>query len=105
MGADTKGKHEISVSLFERARVFADDVEQSVTIGESQHAFQAGLLDRAQITPIGDLITGKALGRTGADDITIFDGTGVGLQDVAAARLAVELCRARGAAVNILEIL
>lgn len=91
MGADTKGKHEIQETLFRNASIFADDVDQAIRIGECQHGFQNGLIDRARIVPIGDVITGLAPGRLDEGQITIFDGTGVGLQDIVAARLALDL--------------
>ena len=96
MGTDTVGKQEVEAALLAKARVFTDEVAQSVTIGEAQHAIKAGLMSADQITPIGDVITGRAAGRIGVDEITLFDGTGVGLQDLAVARRAVERARERG---------
>jgi alanine dehydrogenase len=88
MGTDTKGKQEVDESLLARAHVFTDEVAQSVTIGEAQHAIAAGLIAPDAITPMGAVINGTHPGRTGADQITLFDGTGVGLQDLAAAAIA-----------------
>ncbi|WP_435258261.1 iminosuccinate reductase BhcD [Thioclava sp. FR2] len=96
MGTDTVGKQEVEAALVAKARVFTDEVAQSVTIGEAQHAIKAGLIAADQITPIGDVITGRAAGRKSADEITLFDGTGVGLQDLAVASRAVERARERG---------
>jgi len=101
MGADTKGKHEIQESLLASASVFADDVDQAIHIGECQHGFQAGLIDRARIATIGDVITGRAPGRPDDGQITIFDGTGIGLQDIVAARLALDLARSQGKAIHL----
>ncbi|MBX3567096.1 MAG: ornithine cyclodeaminase family protein [Rhizobiaceae bacterium] len=98
MGTDTKGKQEVDAALLKRARVFTDEVGQSVTIGEAQHAVAQGLIDAADITPIGAVIAGLAKGRLAPEDITLFDGTGVGLQDLAVAAAAVEAAKARGLA-------
>ena len=100
MGTDTKGKMEIDKTLFSHATVFADEVAQSITIGEAQHAITDGLIDQSDITPIGDVINGKHAGRTSAQDITIFDGTGVGLQDLAVASVAMKVAVEKGLAVR-----
>ncbi len=101
MGTDTVGKQEVDPQLLTRARVFADEVAQSVTLGEAQHAVGAGLIAADAITPIGAVIDGRAPGRTAADQITLFDGTGVGLQDIAVAARALALARESGAAVEV----
>lgn len=101
MGADTKGKQEVAPALVARARLFVDDVAQAITLGECQHAHAAGLIDVAALTPIGAVINGSSAGRTSADEITLFDSTGVGLQDVAAAQLALELALKAGRAVEL----
>lgn len=88
MGTDTKGKQEVEAELVAAATLFTDEVAQAVTIGECQHAVGRGLVDEAQITPIGAVINKKHQGRRTAEEITLFDGTGVGLQDLAVAALA-----------------
>jgi ornithine cyclodeaminase len=98
MGTDTKGKQEIDPALVAAATVFTDEIAQSITIGECQHAFAAGLIAEADITSIGDVINGKHPGRTSPDEITLFDGTGVGLQDLAVASVAAKLAEAQGKA-------
>ena len=98
MGTDTRGKQELDPALLARARVFTDEVAQSVTIGEAQHAIAQGLIAEAAITPIGAVIAGMGPGRQSAADITIFDGTGVGLQDIAVAAAVVELAKQKGVA-------
>ena len=99
MGTDTKGKQEVEAALLARARVFTDEVAQSVMIGEAQHAVAAGLIRESDITSIGAVIAGLAPGRQSAHEITLFDGTGVGLQDLAVASAAVRLAVQRGVAV------
>jgi ornithine cyclodeaminase len=98
MGTDTKGKQEIDPQLVAAATVFTDEIAQSISIGECQHAFAAGLIAESDITPIGDVINGKHPGRTSDDEITLFDGTGVGLQDLAVASVAAKLAEAQGKA-------
>lgn len=86
MGTDTIGKQEVEPALIARARCFTDEVAQSVTLGECQHAVAAGAKPAAEITEIGAVINATHPGRGPDDVLTIFDGTGVGLQDVAVAR-------------------
>jgi alanine dehydrogenase len=101
MGTDTKGKQEVDPVLVAGARVFTDEVAQSVTIGEAQHAVAAGTLDATAITPLGDVLIGRDPGRRGEDEITLFDGTGVGLQDLAVAAVAVARARERGLGIEV----
>ncbi|NBB97056.1 MAG: ornithine cyclodeaminase family protein [Alphaproteobacteria bacterium] len=101
MGTDTIGKQEVEPALLARATVFTDEVAQSVSIGEAQHAIGSGLIKDSDITPIGAVINGTHTGRGSAEEVTLFDGTGVGLQDIAVASKAVELARANGTAVEV----
>ena len=101
MGTDTKGKQEVDAALLARAAVFTDEAAQSVSIGEAQHAVAAGLIGEGDVTPIGAVLTGAHPGRVSDDQVTLFDGTGVGLQDLAVAARAVELAVARGVAVTV----
>ena len=96
MGTDTKGKQEVEASLLARAAVFTDEVAQSVTIGEAQHAVAAGLLQPQAITTLGDVLIGRHAGRPSENAVTLFDGTGVALQDLAVAAKVVERARAMG---------
>jgi ornithine cyclodeaminase len=89
MGADTKGKQELATDLVAHARLFVDEAAQSVSIGEFQHAFAAGLITQDSLTPLGAVLNGTAPGRLSAEEVTIFDGTGVSLQDLVVADLAV----------------
>ncbi|WP_417728617.1 iminosuccinate reductase BhcD [Roseovarius sp.] len=96
MGTDTKGKQEVDPGLFTRATVFADEIAQSISIGEAQHAVAQGLIAETDITPIGAVINGTHAGRASETEITVFDGTGVGLQDLAVASVAAKLARDQG---------
>jgi alanine dehydrogenase len=101
MGTDTKGKQEVDVELLASATVFTDEVAQAVTIGECQHAVACGRIGEDSITPIGAVINGEHQGRKSDDEITLFDGTGVGLQDLAIAAAAAEIARKQGVAAEI----
>lgn len=101
MGTDTKGKQEVEAALVAAATVFTDEVAQSVTIGEAQHAVTKGLLARSEIVEIGTVINGTHPGRISAEQITLFDGTGVGLQDLAVASAAVDCAIEKGVAVDV----
>ena len=96
MGTDTKGKQELEPALVASARVYTDELAQSVSIGEAQHAVAAGLLDADKIIPLGAVLAGLAPGRQSDSEITLYDGTGVALQDLAVAALAVTRAKARG---------
>jgi len=101
MGTDTKGKQEVDPELVAAATVFTDEIAQSTTIGEAQHAISKGLISEADITSIGDVINGTHPGRTSDAEITLFDGTGVGLQDLAVASVAARLAEEGGKAQQI----
>lgn len=101
MGTDTKGKQEVEAALVGRATVFTDEVAQSVTIGEAQHAVREGLLAEGGIVEIGAVVNGAHPGRRSADEVTLFDGTGVGLQDLAVASSVVDLAVQKGVAVEV----
>jgi alanine dehydrogenase len=112
MGADGPGKAEIAVEELLRARVAVDEWEQSATDGilppeprvrlfcdewdQASHggdianAFQAGKVGREDVTQLGDVLTGDAQGRQSDDDITIFDSTGLAVQDLAVAAFVYE---------------
>jgi alanine dehydrogenase len=90
MGADGPGKAEISVGELARVRVFCDDWEQASHGGDLRNAFEAGLLGRDDVTQLGDVFAGTAHGRRSENDITIFDSTGLAIQDLAIALAALE---------------
>jgi ornithine cyclodeaminase len=98
MGTDTKGKQEVDAQLLAVATVFTDELAQSITLGEAQHAVARKLIKETDITPIGEVINGTKSGRTSETEITLFDGTGVGLQDLAVASVAAELAEEKGLA-------
>ena len=88
MGADGPGKAEIAVAELARARVFCDDWEQASHGGELAAAVEVGTLGRKDVTVLGDVLTGVAPGRSSAEEITVFDSTGLAIQDLAIATAA-----------------
>ncbi|HJX48429.1 MAG TPA: ornithine cyclodeaminase family protein [Gaiellaceae bacterium] len=93
MGADGPGKAEIAVAELARGRLYCDDWEQASHGGELAAAVAAGAIDRADVAQIGDVLIGSAEGRQSAADITLFDSTGLALQDLAVALIALERAR------------
>ena len=97
MGADTRGKQELDPLLVAAAVLFVDEAAQAISIGECQHAFSAGLITQQSFRgSLGQVIAGLCDGRRSASEITLFDGTGVALQDLVVADLAVRLAKQRG---------
>jgi alanine dehydrogenase len=88
MGADGPGKAEIATEELVRARLFCDDWEQASHGGEAAAAVEAGLLGRDDVTQLGAVLAGAAEGRTRDEDVTVFDSTGLAIQDLAIARAA-----------------
>jgi alanine dehydrogenase len=91
VGADNPAKQELDPALLASARVVVDVLEQSATIGDLRHAIAAGTMTRADVhAELGELVAGVKPGRTRADDVFVFDSTGMALQDVTCAALAYE---------------
>jgi ornithine cyclodeaminase/alanine dehydrogenase-like protein (mu-crystallin family) len=90
MGADGPGKAEIAVGELARVRVFCDDWEQASHSGDLVHAVEADVLERQDVTQLGDVLAGTASGRRSGGDITVFDSTGLAIQDLAIALAAME---------------
>jgi alanine dehydrogenase len=88
MGADGPGKAEIAVEELGRVRVFCDDWEQASHNGDLMHAVEAAVLQRHDVTQLGDVLAGTAKGRESDDEITVFDSTGLAIQDLAIALAA-----------------
>ena len=98
MGADTAGKQEHEVATLRDALVVVDDWAQARLLGESQHAVRAGLFSDADHPhSMGEVISELAPGRSDPRQLTLFDATGLALQDLAAAELAALLAEERQA--------
>ncbi len=90
MGADGPGKAEIAPGELARAHLFCDDWEQASHGGELAAVVGAGLIEEADVTRLGDVLAGTSQGRRDDDDITVFDSTGLAIQDLAIAVTAYE---------------
>lgn len=100
MGSDQHGKNEIDPAVFTRARYVPDRLSQTRVLGELRVALQSGIVaDGTEYAELGAVLAGDAPGRQSADEITLADLTGTGVQDTAIATLALK--RAAGAGVEI----
>jgi ornithine cyclodeaminase/alanine dehydrogenase-like protein (mu-crystallin family) len=90
MGADGPGKAEVAPEELARVRVFCDDWEQASHNGDLAHAVEAGAVGEADVTQLGDVLAGRAIGRERDDEATVFDSTGLAIQDLAIALVALE---------------
>jgi ornithine cyclodeaminase/alanine dehydrogenase-like protein (mu-crystallin family) len=94
MGADGPGKAEIAVEDLLRARVVCDEWEQASHNGDIGRAVDAGKLRREDVAELGRVLIGEETGRSGDDEITVFDSTGLAVQDLAVAVAVYERWRA-----------
>src|SRR5919201_495837 len=94
LGADGPGKAEAEVGVVARAELFCDEWEQASHGGELTGAVAAGLVTRDQVTELGAVLTGAASGRESGDEITLFDSTGLAIQDLALCLAVLEAHRA-----------
>ena len=85
LGADVTGKAEVELAALERCRLFCDEWRQASGGGELAGAVAAGKVDRESVTELGDVIAGRAPGRRSDADTTLFDSTGLAIQDLAIA--------------------
>ncbi|MDA1090357.1 MAG: ornithine cyclodeaminase family protein [Proteobacteria bacterium] len=98
IGADNPDKQELDPGLFANARILVDDLDQCAEGGDLAHAIRAGAATRDDVAAtLADLAAGARPGRTREDEIVIFDSTGTGVQDVAAAAAAYDAVRTRNA--------
>jgi alanine dehydrogenase len=101
LGADKGGDQELHPRILQRARIFVDDIRQCRTDGEINVPLSQGLIKEADIAgEIGEIITGKKAGRQSDDEITLFDSTGIALQDSATVPLEYERARAAGVGIE-----
>jgi len=98
IGADAPGKHELADDLLAAAKLVVDDHAQCTHSGEINVPYEAGRLTDDDIhAALGAVVTGTATGRTPEDGVTVFDSTGLAIQDVAAAHVVYERASATGA--------
>ncbi len=103
MGADAEGKQELEAAVFARADVVVcDRKSQAFRLGELHHALQQGILSQdSDVSELGELLTGERPGRTGAEQVTVCDLTGTGVQDTAIALLAYRRANEKGLGMSI----
>src|SRR5256714_1500719 len=90
MGADGPGKAEIAIAELARVHVFCDDWRRASHNGDLVHAVEAGAVGQDDATELGAVLAGSAPGRHDDEDITVFDSTGLAIQDLAVALAALE---------------
>ena len=101
VGADKGGDQELDPRILQRARIFVDDIRQCRTDGEINVPLSQGLISEDDIAgEIGEVITGRKPGRTSDSEITVFDSTGIALQDSATVPLEYERAVAAGVGVE-----
>ena len=101
VGADKAGDQELDPRVLQRARIFVDDIRQCRTDGEINVPLSKGLIREQDIAgEIGEVITGRKQGRRSDDEITLFDSTGIALQDSATVPLEYERAVAAGVGIE-----
>lgn len=97
VGADHPDKQEIAPALFASSTVIVDSLDQCAEIGDLHHALEAGTITRERVhASLGEIVAGRKPGRRSAEEVILFDSTGLGLQDVAAAAILYERAAAAG---------
>ena len=94
LGADAAGKAEVAPSALERCRIFCDEWRQASTGGELSGPAAAGRVRREQVTELGDVLLGRSPGREDEKEITLFDSTGLAIQDLGIALAVLDAHRA-----------
>jgi alanine dehydrogenase len=90
MGADLPGMQELDSTLLRRSRIFVDDFEQASKVGAINVPFATGELEEKICGTLGEVIVDKIRGRISNNDVTVFDSSGLGMQDTALASLIYE---------------
>jgi len=93
LGADGPGKAEATIGAVASCALFCDEWEQASHGGELTGAVQAGLVERERVTELGAVLAGDAAGRPGPEAVTLFDSTGLAIQDLAVAAAALQAWR------------
>ena len=94
LGADAQGKAEVALDALARCRLFCDEWEQASRGGELSSGVAAGLVVREQVTELGAVLTGAGEGRRADEEVTLFDSTGLAIQDLGIAHAVLERWRA-----------
>jgi alanine dehydrogenase len=93
LGADGPGKAEATIGAVASCHLFCDEWEQASHGGELTGAIAAGLVTRERVTELGAVLAADAPGRPGSEAVTLFDSTGLAIQDLAVAAAALEAWR------------
>jgi len=93
LGADGPGKAEAEVEAVTRCSIFCDEWEQASHGGELTGAVEAGLVAREQVTELGEVLSGRSPGRPAPEATTLFDSTGLAIQDLAVCAALLEAHR------------
>jgi alanine dehydrogenase len=93
LGADAAGKAEVELEALDRCHLFCDDWEQAKGGGELSHAVATGRVARGQVTELGAVLSGDAPGREEEAEVTLFDSTGLAIQDLAIAAAVIAAWR------------
>jgi alanine dehydrogenase len=104
LGADGPGKAEATPGAVASCALFCDEWEQASHGGELTLAVQEGLITRDRVTDLGAVLAGEAEGRPGPDAVTLFDSTGLAIQDLAIAIAAHDAWRAGRVAAQEVEL-
>lgn len=97
IGADAPLKEELDPRILRRAKIVVDDIEQACHSGEINVPLSKGIISRADIyAELGEIIAGKKVGRVTDSEITIFDSTGLAIQDIATAAVVYKRAREQG---------
>ena len=101
LGADLEGEQELDPRILKRGRVFVDDIRQCIPDGEINVALREGLITEGDVAgEIGKVICGELEGRQSDEQVTVFDSTGIALQDSATVPLEYERAVAAGVGVE-----
>ena len=102
VGADNPQKQELHPRLMAASKIVCDILEQCAVMGDLHHALDAGVVTRANVhAELGEVVAGKKPGRESREEVTIFDSTGMALQDVAAAAFLYEKAQRHGSGVRL----
>ncbi|WP_457612218.1 alanine dehydrogenase [Methanocaldococcus sp.] len=102
IGADAPGKQELDERILVKAKIVVDDIEQAMHGGEINVAIAKGLLKKEDIyATLGEIISGIKKGREDDKEITIFDSTGLAIQDIALASLLYERAKEKDVGLKI----
>ena len=97
IGADMEGKQEIDENIFSKARIFVDDLEQTIHVGETETSIKKGIIKKEDVAgEIGEIIMRTKPGRLSDDEITIFDSTGIAHQDLLTAAYVLKVAQEKG---------